>query len=94
MIYEDAPVLSAPRPASLPASTKAPAVSISAASAPRAASGGRPAGNRGSLSTLFPYRRFLLSPSPLVFPKAGVRRWPAGEQPEKGGLFGSFFTNP
>ena len=50
------------------------------------------AGRSGSLSALFPYRRFLLAPQNLVFPRAGLLRWSSRQQPDKGGLFGSFFT--
>ncbi|MBO7663710.1 MAG: hypothetical protein J6U01_10100, partial [Clostridia bacterium] len=65
-----------------------PAVNPSGAS--RSSSSG--SGRSGALSSFFPYRRFLLMPQDLVFPRAGLLRWSSRQQPDKGGLFGSFFT--
>lgn len=64
------------------------AQSAQTAQAPGAASG--PASRGRGLSLFFPYRHYLLKPTPAVCPHAGILIWSSTQSNESGGLFASY----
>ena len=90
------PAVQEPPPSDQSYVEEKPQEEAAAAPEPAAQSAPGPAANpvfrRKTLSLFFPYRHYLLKPTPAVCPHAGILLWSSTQNNETGGLFASYIN--